>query len=53
MYYIVCVILLISSFFIGGGYKFIAMVAAAGLFAIADALIYVGTPTREKKNNKK
>lgn len=41
MYFIISIVLLISSFLIGGGYKFIAMAAVAGLFAIADSLLSI------------
>ena len=51
MYFIISLIFLISSLFLGGGYKFIAMAGVSGLFAIADSLLSIHDSI--KQNNKK
>ena len=49
MYMIAAIVLFISSFFIGGGFKFVAMAAAAGLFAIADSIVSVANQMKNRK----
>lgn len=48
MYCIISIILLLASFFVGGGFKFISMAAVSGLFAIADAI--AGSNDNNDKN---